>query len=222
MEKYGEIPPCFTKAWFGYVWEYYKWHILGTAFAIVLVAVWVFQCTHRVRYDMTIVYAGHMTYTEEQQAQICEKAAEYVPDIDGNDKVNIYFQPLVFSDKAGNEEYDYAVQTKLDLTFVDDYAYIYLMDEIETALYMQRDLVADIFEPVSAFAEGIDAETFAGESDGVPYAISLSDSGWLKENGIDSDNLYLMVRKNTNPDDEKNTKAHDGAIKFAQALLSEI
>lgn len=220
MEKYGEIPPRFSGAWFGYIWEYYKWHILGTVFAIVLIAVWLFQCTHRVKYDMTIVYAGHMTYSEEQQAKICEKAAEYIPDIDGNEKVNIYFQPLVFSDKAGNEEYDYAVQTKLDLTFVDDYAYIYLMDEIETALYMQRDSITDIFEPVSAFADGTDAKTFSGESDGIAHAVSLAGSSILKENGIDSDNLYLMVRKNTNPDEEKDIKSHDGAIEFAKALMN--
>lgn len=220
MEKYGEIPPRFSGAWFGYIWEYYKWHILGTVFAIVLIAVWLFQCTHRVKYDMTIVYAGHMTYSEEQQAKICEKAAEYVPDIDGNEKINIYFQPLVFSDKAGNEEYDYAVQTKLDLTFVDDYAYIYLMDEIEATLYMQRDSITDIFEPVSAFADEADAETFSGESDGIAHAVSLAGSSILKENGIDGDNLYLMVRKNTNPNEEKDIKSHDGAIEFAKALMN--
>ena len=220
MEKYGEIPPRFTKAWWGYFWEYYKWYVLGTAFAVILIVMWAYQCAHRVDYDMTIVYAGHMTYTEEQQAVICEKAAEYVPDINGDGEVNIYFQPLVFSDKAGNEEYDYAVQTKLDMTFVDDYAYIYLMDEIETALYMQRDTITDIFEPVSVFAADTDAQTFTGEADGIPHAISLSASKMLKQNGIDSENLYLMVRENTSPDDEKNIKSHDGAIEFAKALMN--
>lgn len=218
MEKYGEIPPRFSGAWFGYIWEYYKWYLLGGAFVIILVAMFLFQCTHRVKYDMTVVYAGHMTYSEEQQAKICGKAAEYVPDIDGNEKVNIYFQPLVFSDKAGNEEYDYAIQTKLDLTFVDKYAYIYLMDEIETALYMQRDMIADIFEPVSEFAPESNAETMAGDSDGVEHAIKLSESRLLKECGIDGENLYLMVRKNTNPDDERDIKSHEGAIEFAKAL----
>ena len=218
MEKYGEIPPRFTGAWFGYVWEYYKWHILGTLFVILFIATWAYQCTHREKYDMTIVYAGHMTYTEEQQAKICDLASEYVPDVDGNGKVNIYFQPLVFSDKAGNEEYDYAVQTKLDLTFVDDYSYIYLMDEIETALYMQRDSIADIFEPVSAFAEGTSWNTLSGEADGIAHALSIESSALLTQNGIESGDLYLMVCQNVNPDDEKNIKSHEGAIEFAKAL----
>lgn len=219
MEKYGEIPPRFTKAWWEYFWEYYKWYVLGGAFVALLAAVGLFQCTHRVKYDMTIVYAGHNTYSEEQQAKICELASGYVPDIDGNEKVNIYFQPLVFSDSAGNEEYDYAIQTKLDLTFVDDYAYIYLMDEIETALYMQRDTITDIFEPVESYAAESGAQTLAGEADGVPYAISLSDSVLLRENGIDCEDLYLMVCKNVNPDDDKNIKSHDGAMAFAEALV---
>lgn len=220
MEKYGEIPPRFTRAWWGYFWEYYKWYVIGGAFVIMLVAVLLFQCTHRVKYDMTIVYAGHMTYTEEQQAKICEKAKQYVPDIDGNGEVNIYFQPLVFSDKAGHEDYDYAIQTKLDLTFVDDYAYIYLMDEIEAALYMQRDTITDIFEPVEAFALDGTVQTQSGEADGIPHAASLSYSAFLKDSGIDAANLYLLVRKNTNPNNEKDIKSHDGAIEFAKALVN--
>lgn len=218
MEKYGKIPPRFTKAWWEYFWEYYKWYVLGVVFVIFMSCVWLFQCTHRVKYDMNIVYAGHDTYTETQQQQLCSLAKEYVPDIDGNGEVNIYFQPLVFSDKAGQEEYDYAVQTKLDLTFVDDYYYVYLMDEVEAALYMQRDTIADIFEPVSEYADVSAAETLKGSDGSTPYAVRLTDSAALKELGIEGDRLYLMIRRNINPDNEKDIKSHDGAIAFAKAI----
>lgn len=219
MEKYGEIPPRFTRAWWSYFWLYYKWYVLGGAFALFMVCMLIFQCTHRVKYDMTIVYAGHKTYTEEQQQKICDLAKEYVPDVNGDGKVNIYFQPLVFSDKGGNEEYDYAIQTKLDLTFVDEYAYIYLMDEIETALYMQRDTITDIFDRADTFREN--GEYMTGDADGVPYAASLKGSAWLAANNIPDDDLYLMVRNNTYTDDEKNQNAHDGAFEFAKAISKE-
>lgn len=218
MERYGKIPPRFTKAWWEYFWEYYKWYVLGVIFAVLLSCMFLYQCTHRVKYDMNIVYAGHDTYTETQKEQICSLAKEYVPDTDGNGEINIYFQSLVFSDKAGQEEYDYAVQTKLDLTFVDDCYYIYLMDEIEAALYMQRDTIEDIFEPVSEYADLSGAETLTG-SDGSPYAIRLTESAALKEMGIEGDKLYLMVRGNINPDKEKDIKSHSGAIAFAKAIV---
>ena len=30
-EKYGEIPPRFTRAWWNYFWYYYKWRVVITA-----------------------------------------------------------------------------------------------------------------------------------------------------------------------------------------------
>ena len=32
MEKYGVKPQRFTKAWFEYVWDYYKIHIIDLVF----------------------------------------------------------------------------------------------------------------------------------------------------------------------------------------------
>ena len=218
MEKYGEIPPRFTKAWWGYFWEYYRWYVLGTSLALFLLIMTVFQCAHRPKYDATIVYAGHMAYSDTEVQRLTELASEYIPDIDGNGKNSIFFQPLIFSDGAGNEEFDYAIQTKLDLTFVDSDAYIYLMDETEAALYMRRDTIDEMFEPVTSFSDS--GDTLAGEKDGVAYALSLKDSKLLRNREIYCDDLYIMVRVNDKTD-EKNVISHENALLFAKALAEK-
>lgn len=217
MEKYGEVPPRFTKKWWEYFWYYYKWHVIITAAAVIIAAVTITQCINRPRYDMTMVYAGHMNYSDNQREKMQEVMSPYVSDVDGNGKSAVFFQPLMFSDGAGNEDYDYAIQTKLDLTFVDDYTFIYLMDEIEAKLYMQRDKVDDMFENTNLYAEGTDAEIIRAEN-GNGYAVSLKNSKLLKDNGIYCDDVYVLVRKNTEKD-EKNKQSHDDALKIAAELI---
>lgn len=218
MEKYGEIPPRFTKAWWEYFWEYYKWHVLGTLLAVILVFVWVYQCTHKPKYDLTMVYASHQMRSEAEQVKISTLAEEYIIDADGNGKNQVVFQPLIFSDGAGSEEFDNAIQTKLDLTFLDDYNFIYLMDEIEARLYMNRNDVAGMFDDVSTYLPNTTAKSLQGEN-GVTYAVSLADSKLLKDNKIDSNDLYLMIKVN-GKDDEINKKSHDSAVRLAKALVN--
>lgn len=217
MEKYGEIPPKFTKEWWDYFWYYYKWRVIIIAAAIIIAAVTIVQCANRPRYDMTVVYAGHKNYSETEKEKLTEILEEYISDIDDNGKKAIFFQPLMFSDSAGNEEYDYAIQTKLDMTFMDDYTYIYLLDEAEAALYANRQNIASTFENAELFAKDSDAEIIKG-NDGNGYAVSLKDSSILRENGIFCDDLYISVRI-MNSNDEKDSAAHSDALKIAEALI---
>ena len=63
-EKYGEVPPKFTKKWWEYFWDYYKWHVIITVVAVLIASVTIVQCATRPKYDMNVVYAGHMNYSE--------------------------------------------------------------------------------------------------------------------------------------------------------------
>ena len=38
-EKYGEVPPKFTKKWWEYFWDYYKWHVIITVVAVLIASV---------------------------------------------------------------------------------------------------------------------------------------------------------------------------------------
>ena len=51
-EKYGEVPPKFTKKWWEYFWDYYKWHVIITVVAVLIASVTIVQCaTSEIRYE---------------------------------------------------------------------------------------------------------------------------------------------------------------------------
>lgn len=216
-EKYGEIPPRFTKQWWDYVWYYYKWHITITVLAIIIASVTMVQCATRTRYDMTVVYAGHMNYSDDEIIRLQELLSEHITDIDENGEKNVMFMPLMFADNPGSEEYDYAMQTKLDLSFTDDYTFIYLMDKSEAELYLQRESIADTFENTDLYAENTDAEILRA-SDGTGYAVNLRNSALLKNNNIYCEDLYILIAKN-NDDNEKRAISHEDALNTARELI---
>lgn len=216
-EKYGTVPPRFTKAWWGHFWYYYKWRVLITAAAILIAAVTIVQCVSRPKYDMTITYAGHKVYSDEMSEKMQDVLKEYITDIDGNGKQSIYFQQLTFYDTAGNEEMDSAMQTKLDFTFTKNDVYIYLMDRIEAELYINRDSASRLFESTDVWANDTEAEILTVQ-DGTGYAVNLKDSRILKENDIYCEDLYLFVRAN-NKNDEKSQKIYENSLKAAEILI---
>ena len=96
-EKYGEEPPKFTKKWWEYFWDYYKWHVIITVVAVLIASVTIVQCATRPKYDMNVVYAGHMNYSEEEINKLKEIISERISDIDGNGENSVLLSTLVFS-----------------------------------------------------------------------------------------------------------------------------
>ena len=216
-EKYGEIPPRFTRAWWNYFWYYYKWRVVITAVAVLIAVVTIVQCVNRPRYDMTVIYAGHMNYSEKETERLTELLNGYITDIDGNGKPSVDFQRMMFSGAVGNEEYDYAMQTKVDMSFTEKAAAVYLMDKEEAELYLNRDSVADAFTDTSIYAADTDAEVLKSE-DGVGYAVDLSGSAVLDENEIYNDDLYLLVRRYDGDGDET-AEIYKDALNIAKELI---
>lgn len=216
-EKYGEVPPRFTRQWWDYIWYYYKWHIIITLTAIIVAAVTIVQCATRTRYDMTVVYAGHMNYSDEEIVRLQEILSKNITDIDENGETNVMFMPLMFVDNPGSEEYDYAMQTKLDMSFTDDYTFIYLMDKAEAELYLQRENIADTFENTDLYTEDTDAEILRAP-DGAGYAVSLHDSALLRNNNIYCEDLYVLIARN-NTEDEKSMLSHEDALNTAREMI---
>ena len=216
-EKYGEVPPKFTKKWWEYFWDYYKWHVIITVVAVLIASVTIVQCATRPKYDMNVVYAGHMNYSEEEINKLKEIISERISDIDGNGENSALLSTLVFADNAGSEEYDYAIQTKLDLKFTDDCSFIYLMDKANVDAQMQKEVVDQIYDCTDSFIDS-SSDKVVKAADGKGYAVNLKDSRLLKDNGIYCDDLYILIRRNYK-DDEKNTQAHDDSIAVAEALV---
>lgn len=215
-EKYGTVPPRFTKKWWEYFWYYYKWRVIITAAAVLLAAVTIVQCATRPKYDLYAVYCGHMNFSEANIEAFRSLIAERIDDIDQNGEKSVLFSQLVFSDTTGSADYDYAVQTKLDLTMGDDRSFIYLFDKAEAELQLQKEAAGEIFTAAEEFNENPAAETLAA-ADGRAYAVSLSGSAILKENGISGDDLYLVIRQNYNTDAE-NITAYKNTLEIARLL----
>ena len=89
MEKYGTVPKRFTKLWWEYFWDYYKWHTISVAFVSILILVTAVQCATQVKYDMTITVAGDKYLSEDIQSQLSGELGEVIEDCDENGERNV-------------------------------------------------------------------------------------------------------------------------------------
>lgn len=218
-EKYGTVPDRWTKEWWAYFWEYYKWHTIFTAFIVVCIAATIVQYATRDRYDMTVTYTGYKMYSDEEADKIQNILSQYTEDVDGNGEKSVFFQDMTFMGTPGSEEYDYAIQSKLDLQFVDDVSYLFIYDEKVLKTMMERDSVSEQYTAVEDWADiEIDESLLYKAEDGKNYAVKLSDSVLLEQNGIYHDDLYVLVRQNYS-DKAKNTLAYKSAERIANELI---
>lgn len=217
-EKYGTVPPKWTKEWWEYFWDYYKWHTIITIGIVICIAVTVVQCATKEKYDLTVTYAGHMIYSEEEVSRLTDVISPLIDDIDGNGEKSVFFQQLNFMNSSGSEEYDYASQSKLDMEFHNECSFLFLYDSSELENMVNRDSVSELYLPVSEWAEEMPEESLIYSKDGIPYAVRLAESAFFADNNIYSDDLYIIVRRNYR-DDEKNNLAHRSSVRIANTLI---
>lgn len=218
-EKYGTIPKRFTADWFDYVWTYYKWHIMGPIFVIIFVLVTVYQCTHRTQYDLNIVYAGGMSFSDAQVEMIESEAASYADDVNGDGEVLVNFQQINFQNVAGSEEMDYNLQMKLDLQLQTKSTYLYIWDKDETDLMLARDEIDLVYVPVEDWAECDVSDRLYSVDGGTAYAVYIGENERVKSLGINTDDLYLIIAQNNTG--AATEEEYANYIKFANSLISE-
>lgn len=217
-EKYGTVPPRWTKAWWEYFWDYYKWHVIITAIAIVFIAVTVVQCATKEKYDLTVTHTGHIIYSDEELEHMEEVYSSLIDDVDGNGKKSVFVQQINFMNKSGSEEYDYASQTKLDLEFGNECSFLFIFDSAELDNALNRNGISELYLPVSEWAEDMPSEDILVLKDGIPYAVKLENSVFMAENDLYCKDMYLIVRKNYK-NDSKNNLAHRSSVKIANTLI---
>lgn len=218
-EVYGVKPKKFTKEWWPYFWMYYKWHTIGIVFVVCSVAFTVAQCLMRPKIDLSMTYAGHHVFSDEQSAQISADMGEMIDDIDGDGHRNVDFQRYTFIDKPGSEESDYAMQTKLNMEFYNDRSYIFLPDEQIIKVMTNNDYNDDLYMPVTEWAKEFPDESLLYSVDGVPYAVKLTESAYLNSLGYNTE-MYIMLKRNAK-DDELERAAYEQSVKIANMLISK-
>ena len=219
-EKYGTIPKRFTKEWFDYVWTYYKWHIIAPVMVFIFVGYTVYQCANRIPYDANLIYAGYKVFTDNQTKEISSGLSQYANDINGDGDTLVSFRQINFSDSAGMEEMNYNMQMKLDLQLQTSEAYVYIFDERQTELMLGREKEDLIYLPVEKWADKMPSDDMLYTVNGVAYGVSLRDNEKIKALGINSSDLYMIVKQNYS-DEEEEILRFENAKKIAAALISE-
>ena len=219
-EKYGEIPPRFTRAWWDYYWYYYRWHVVIILFAVVFTVFTCVQCASRAKYDMHISYVGHKIYAQDKLELLGEMLSPYIDDADGNGENSIFVQQLNISGAAGHEEYDAASYTKFDIEMQEDCSFLFLLDREMLENMLNRDYADELFLPVLGWTEDDLPEDMLVSKDGTPYAVSLENSKFMIENDIYHDDVYAVIRRNYK-NNEKNQIAFEGSKKAAIVLTEQ-
>lgn len=219
-EFYGEKPKRFSREWWPYFWLYYKWHTIGIAVALLIITTTVVDIINRERYDLEIVYLGSQHIAEESLDNVTHSLTDAISDADGNGEREIIAIQLNVADGQGSIELTSAYRQKRDLELsTNKYAYMYIYTKPEAESILSLNGIDSLYQSAEKWYNGdlSEVETVYA-NDGKPYAISLKNSSILKENDIDSENLFVMI-KNDEYCKEKSEIALNNAVSVANKLV---
>ena len=227
MEKYGEIPKRFTKAWWEYFWDYYKWHTIGTLFALAVITIGCVQCATRPEYDVTMTYAGEMVFMPETVDKINAELTPHIEDTDGNGEVMAYFQTFNIAKNGTSQaatEYNSAMMTKLTMEFQAGDTYAFLFNRQELDKLLNRSSQEEIFVPLSDWVSSDISGLKTAKQNGVDYAVDITGNKFFAEKlGLNmGDSLYIAVRhmRTRDTEDEKQQKMYEQSVKLANYILA--
>jgi len=207
------LPKAFTKAWFSYIWDYYKYHILGVLAAVVVGIYTVVQIVTAVKYDLNINFIAKDIMTVEAGEKVVAACKNVCDDLDSNGEVNISFTQHNFTDEAmQDQELHTTLMNKMMSYFAADDELLYIVDDYMLTRILSLSQTEGIFIPVSEWANtGVEEKNM--------YAASLKNSTVLENAMVDTSDMYLLVRMNYNENSEKLELKEENAIKIANFLI---
>lgn len=217
MEKYGEIPKRFTKEWWSYFWEYYKWHVIITVFAIAMISITAVQLISKTDYDEIVTYIGKADYSDTSVDELSAELSGAIPDVNGNGSSDVLFQVIQSSESASgaeNPQYVAAFETKKNVELQMGDGIVFLMDKTQADKLVEFEMES-IFIPVEEWYSEYTQGCSYNE-----YFIKLESNVFFEKYGFETEDVYIGVRALRN--DEKNEsdkKRLDGGINIAEYLL---
>jgi len=221
MEKYGTIPPKFTKAWWEHYWEYYKWHTIGTVFILTLSIITIVQLATKINYDLIVTYIGEVEHCSETAQQDVEmKMEETVEDVNGNGNTDVLFQILQTLNPAGNFEnpqYESAVEAKKLLEIQAGEGFLFIMDKPQiNTLYLNGVLEFE-FDKADNWLADKEAERAADAAS--DYFVKVKSTEFFDEAVFDPVEVYVGIRTlRENESSAENVEKRNAAIEFANRL----
>ena len=202
-------PKKFTKEWYGYIWDYYKAHILIGIGAVIFISILAFNMLTSVKFDTNINFIATTILSAEESEKLSVLCSSNSDDLNKNGRVDIAINQLNFTEEnKGNPEMHQALLNKMMVLFNSTDELLFVVDEQMLPQVTETKYSADIFYKVSEWL---------GENTENEYAMPLADSTALKELGIDGANLYVLVAKIDHDDGFK--LEEENAIKIAKFLL---
>lgn len=221
-EKYGTIPKAFTRNWWGYFWEYYKWHTVAVLFAIFFVVSMARSIFGAEKFDLSIVHFGNAAFVEDNTKILLDKLEKTIEDADKNGENHIELRNLEFlgddlyMDAASKEQFNTALYSKFFLSFTDDKTFVYLVDTSYIKFLKENDTLKNYFLPIDRW--GFAAEKNLAPQDGGDFAISLDNNAFLKELGCADSKLCILL-KPCIPEDEEIKKAFENGKSVIKYIL---
>ena len=211
MEVYGVKPKKFTKEWWPYFWEYYKWHtIVGAVLLVILISSLV-ECANRTDYDLQADIITENKVSSESIDSLTALIQDNIDDITGNGKNEAYVTYLDMGESS-DPQFVQAMQTKYMVEIGYGESYIFLVSKE----YADRLIDTEVFEVSTSWT---DKASYKG------YCISLEGNKLLEDAGFDTSDLYIGIvklRENDRKSErEKNITKQANAIRFAQYLVSK-
>lgn len=211
MEVYGEKPKKFTSAWFEYVWEYYKMHIIVTLLVIVAVVYTWIAISSATKYDFYLCIAGDKYITDENKEKLKEAFKGQITDINGDGEVNIEIFDYSTSSEVKDIEFENAMKTKLELELQAGDSFLYIVSKNVADDLVANPAAYDFFE---------EPKNLSGKESDNKYFAKAEESTVLKEAGIPYNDLYVGVREFTYSEgDEEDVIKRNDAIKVAKYIL---
>lgn len=218
MEKYGTIPPRFTKDWWSHYWTYYKLHFFFGVFIAFAVGSLIHSCVTQIHYDLKIQYAA---YNVQPSTENLESFNAYISsiseDVTENGKIETTTDLIVTPSADSSPDaaqYEYAVLTKFMAQIEASENQIYIVDKE----FADKLIAYECLMPVKEWADEI--------SDDLVYEnnlVSLEKNSKLKEFGFNTENLYIGVLnlKKSQKDDNEFIKKLENAKYTANQLIKE-
>ncbi len=223
MEKYGVVPPKFTKDWWVYFWDYYKIHTISAAVAIILIFTTVSQCVTAPKYDISVLYVNPAEINEETDLKFNEVLKPVLSDIHNNNEILSFIQTLPISSLEAKDEQSYAMITKLTLELQTGENWLFITNEEIAKALISQDSYSGCFMTIEDIGINIDEEYILRSDNSNAYGIKLTDNELLKSTGLETDGMYLLVRHlyEREAKDEKNVLKHNNALNAAKLIAGQ-
>lgn len=223
MEKYGVVPPKFTKEWWPYFWEYYKVHTIATVAAVALIGTSVVQCVNQPKYDLNMTYVNPALINEEMQNSFTANISESIDEITDDEEKLTFIQTLPLASVEVEDEQAYAMLTKLSLELQAGESFLFVVNEEFANHLSNTEGYTGCFLNLADAGLDINEEDMYKANDGNTYAIKLPESNTLSNSGIYTKNLYIMVKNlyEREQEDEKLSKMYDNSLKALQTIIQK-